>query len=129
MLSIRKSSIQGKGLFTQEALRRRQKVGEMTGELISVREARRRAQGAERIAIVEVSSTKAIDGSVGDSLFQFVNHCCTPNLFIRVAYGHVEFYALKDIKAGTELTCDYGDSHHEGNLPCRCGSAKCKKFI
>jgi len=101
----------------------------MTGELISVREARRRARGAKRIAIVELSSTKAIDGSMGDSLFQFVNHCCTPNVFIRIANARVEFYALHKIEAGTELTCNYGESHHDGKLPCQCGSANCKKFI
>jgi len=94
-----------------------------------VREARRRAKGAKRIAIVELSSTKAIDGSMGDSPFQYVNHCCTPNLFIRIAHGRIEFYTLHNIKAGTELTCDYGESHHDGKLPCQCGSAKCKKFI
>ena len=128
-LSVRESSIQGRGLFTDDKLLGHRKIGEMTGQLISVREARRRAKGATRIAIVELSNTKAIDASVGDSPFQFVNHCCHPNLFIRVAYGRVEFYTLENIAADTELTCDYGESHHDGTLPCRCGSAKCKKFI
>jgi uncharacterized protein len=129
MLVIRKSSIQGRGLFTDRMLRGRRKIGELTGELISVREARRRAKGARRIAIVELSTTKAIDASMGESPFQYVNHCCTPNLFIRIAYGRVEFYTLRDIGAGMELTCDYGESHHEGKLDCQCGSATCKKFI
>ena len=129
MLVVGKSAIQGKGLFTDMRLPRRRKIGELTGELISVREARRRAKGAKRIAIVELSTTKAIDGSCGDSPFQYVNHCCTPNVFIRIAHNRVEFYTLKAIPAGTELTCDYGESHHEGKLPCQCGSARCKKFI
>jgi SET domain-containing protein len=129
MLRVAKSAIQGKGLFTDRALRGRAKLGEFSGELISVREARKRAQGAKRIAIVELSSTKAIDGSKGDGPFQFINHSCDPNVFIRIAYGRVEFYARRNIRAGEELTCDYGDSHHDGRLACRCQSSNCKRFI
>ena len=129
MLRIRKSKIQGQGLFTDSAIRSRRKIGEFTGERISVREARRRAKDAKRIAIVEISSTKAIDGGVGGGLFQFVNHSCDPNVFIRIAYGHAEFYTQRNIRAGEELTCNYGESHHDGKLPCGCGSPKCAKFI
>jgi SET domain-containing protein len=129
MLRVRKSKIQGKGLFTDSAIPSRKKIGEFTGEHISVREARRRANGAKRIVIIELSSTKAIDGSVGGGPFEFVNHSCSPNVFVRIAYGRAEFYAQRNIKAGEELTCNYGESHHEGKLPCRCGSPKCGKFI
>jgi SET domain-containing protein len=129
MFRIAKSRIQGKGLFTDLPLRGRAKLGEFTGELISVREARKRARDAKRIAIVELSTTKAIDGSVGGGPFRFINHSCDPNVFIRIAYGRVEFYARRDIRAGEELTCDYGDSHHDGKLACQCRSPKCKEFI
>jgi SET domain-containing protein len=129
MLRVRKSKIQGKGLFTDSAIPARKKIGEFTGEAISVREARRRAKGAKRIVIIELSDTKAIDGSVGGGPFEFVNHSCSPNVFVRIAYGRAEFYAQRNIKAGEELTCNYGESHHEGKLPCGCGSPKCAKFI
>src|SRR3954471_7367765 len=129
MLRVRKSKIQGKGLFTDSATPARKKIGEFTGEAISVREARRRAKGAKRIVIIELSDTKAIDGSVGGCPFEFVNHSCSPNVFVRIAYGRAEFYAQRNIKAGEELTCNYGESHHEGKLPCLCGSPKCGKFI
>lgn len=129
MLSIRRSSIQGKGLFTDQPIAKRKKLGEFTGELISVREARRRAKNAERIVIVEMSETQAVDGSVNGGPFQFVNHSCEPNLYIRIAYGKIEFYTKKRIKAGEELTCDYGESHHDGKLPCCCKADKCRKFI
>ncbi len=129
MFRIAKSRIQGKGLFTDTSLPARRKIGEFTGERISVREARNRAKGAKRIAIVELSSTKAIDGSVGGGPFQFVNHSCDPNVFIRIAYGRAEFYSRRNVEAGEELTCDYGDSHHDGTLACQCGTARCKRFI
>jgi SET domain-containing protein len=128
-LRVGDSPIQGRGLFTDIPLRKRSKLGEFSGQRISVREARKRARAAARIAIVELSSTLAIDGSVGGGPFQFVNHSCAPNLFIRIAYGRAEFYAMRDIRPGEELTCDYGDSHHEGKLPCQCKADGCRKFL
>jgi SET domain-containing protein len=129
MLIPRRSSIQGSGIFTDAPLRARKKIGEYTGERISVREARRRARTRKKIAIIEVSDYVAIDESVGGGPFQFINHSCDPNVYIRIAYGRAEFYALRNIRAGEELTCDYGESHHEGTLPCRCGAKNCQKFI
>jgi SET domain-containing protein len=129
MLLIGKSSIHGKGLFTDSSVRARTKLGELTGEHISTREARRRAKRRKRIAIVELSFREAIDGSVGGGPFQYVNHSCDPNVFIRIAYGRVEFYAKRDIAAGDELTSDYVSSHHNGQLRCLCQSTNCRGYI
>ncbi len=129
MFTVKKSFIQGRGLFTSRAIPGRKKLGEFSGERISVREARKRASGLSRIAIVEISATQAIDGSVGDGPFQYINHSCDPNVYIRIAYGRAEFYSKRKIKAGEELTCDYGESHHDGKLGCQCGAKGCKKFI
>jgi|SRR5215469_9742056 len=129
MLRKAKSHIDGTGLFTDAPIPARKKIGELTGERISLREARSRSKGLKRIAIVEMDKS-AIDATVkGAGPLRYVNHSCTPNSFIRIAFGRVEFYALRTIKAGEELTCDYGDTQHEGTLPCRCNSAKCRKFL
>jgi SET domain-containing protein len=129
MLLIGKSAIQGKGLFTDSPVRARTKLGEFTGERISTREARRRAKRRKRIAIVEVSLKEAIDGSIKGGLFQFINHSCDPNVFTRIAYGRVEFYAKRNLAAGDELTTDYVCSHHNGQLRCLCQSSDCRGFI
>jgi hypothetical protein len=129
MLVIRKSSIEGKGLFTDCPIVARAKVGEFTGERISVREARRRARERRHISMVELNHKDAIDGSVGGGPFNYINHSCTPNVFIRIAYGRVEFYAKRDISAGEEMTVDYEVSHHDGRLPCQCKSSGCRDFI
>jgi SET domain-containing protein len=126
VLIIQKSVIQGRGVFTDCAVRARTKLGEYTGEPISVREARLRARQRKRIAIVEIDQRHAIDGHVGGGPFRFINHSCEPNVFVRIAYGRMEFYARTDIPAGHELTMDYVNSHHEGKLPCRCGKPRCR---
>src|SRR4051812_13219904 len=122
------SGIDGKGLFVRSSVRARAKLGELGGELISEREARRRAKGRRRIAIVEFGDGQALDATGGNE-FRFVNHSCTPNAFIRI-FGHrVEFYARRRIEAGEEITCGYGETQHAGTLRCRCGSERCQGYL
>jgi SET domain-containing protein len=128
-LGVKKSRIDGKGLFTLAPIPVRRKIGELSGERISQREARRRARKAECIVIVELGDGMAIDGLRGGNEFRFINHSCSPNIFMRIYHGHVEFYALRDIHCGEELTRNYGESHHSGQRRCTCGSAKCRGYI
>ncbi len=123
------SAIDGKGLFALTSVPARRKLGEFVGERISLTEARERARRLTRIAIVELSRTTAIDATVGGNDFRFVNHSCLPNMYIRCGYSRVEFYALRDINAGEELTCDYGVTHHNGRRPCTCGHERCRTRI
>ena len=123
---VKKSPIDGKGLFATIRLSRRRKIGELTGELISQREAKRRAKHLKRIVIVELNNGMAIDGGKNGNDFQYINHSCSPNTFIRRFRNTVEVYALRDIKPGEELTCDYGESYHDGTRPCTCGSPTCR---
>lgn len=126
VLEVRKSQIDGKGLFAASRIPARRKLGELTGEVISWREARRRAKQQRRLALVERGDGTAIDGRRHGNEFRYINHSCSPNAYIRICYGHVEFYSLRVIQAGEELTCDYGESHHDGTLPCTCGSESCR---
>jgi len=124
---VGRSAIQGRGLFALSACPARRKLGELGGELITLREARRRARSAGgSIKIVEFEDGTALDATHGGGPFGYVNHSCEPNAFMRRHAGRVEFYALRRIEAGEELTCDYGESHHDGALACRCGSARCR---
>ena len=127
--AIRPSPIDGKGLFARRRLKARRKFGEMTGEVITVHEARRRAQGRRRLALVEFGDGTAIDAGRTRQFFRYINHSCSPNAYMRIAYRRVEFYALRDIRPGEEITCDYVESHHEGRLRCRCGSPRCRGAI
>ena len=128
-MEIRASTIEGKGLFTKVALRKRQKIGEFTGERITWKEGRIRAKTQKWIAIVEVNNGLSIDAAREKTGFRFINHSCSPNTFMRIIGERAEFYTLRPIKAGTELTVDYHPSHHNGTLPCSCGSHQCRLLI
>lgn len=126
---VRRSSIHGKGLFARSRIPAKRKMGELGGEVISQAEARRRARRSHSIKIVELGDGTAIDASRGGNHFKYVNHSCSPNAFMRIAYGRLEFYALRAIKPGEELTCNYGETHHDGALRCRCQSQQCQGYI
>ena len=124
-VQVRASAIDGQGAFAGEAIPGRRKIGEIRGESVSVREARRRAKGAARIMIVEVSDRRAIDASASTDPLRFTNHCCSPNAVLRIRQGRVEIYAMRALAAGEEITVNYGPTHHDGKLACRCGAPGC----
>ena len=124
-VEVRDSRIDGRGAFAGEAVPGRRKIGEIRGEAISVREARHRAKTQQRIMIVELSETRAIDASGSADPLRFTNHSCRPNAVLRIRQGRVEFYAMRAIAPGEEITVNYGETHHEGRLACRCGALGC----
>ena len=127
-LVVKRSALTGRGLFAGTAIPARAKIGDYEGERIGLREAARRAKGRRIVRIVELER-HAVDATGLRHGFGFINHSCDPNTFIRCTPARAEFYALRAIRKGEELTCDYGESQHEGRLPCRCGAANCRGFI
>lgn len=127
-LEVKPSRIDGNGVFASAALPAHRKIGELAGTVITQREARRRARTLQRIAIVEFEDDMALDAT-DDRCLRYVNHSCAPNTYLRRIGHRVEFYTLRKIRRGEELTCDYGETHHDGKLPCRCGSENCRERI
>lgn len=125
-VDVAPSAIDGQGAFAAEPVPARRKIGEIRGESISVQEARIRATRSARIMIVELSTKRAIDFSRSADPMRYTNHSCRPNARLCIRQGRVEFYALRDIGPGEEITVDYGETHHEGRLPCRCGAPGCR---
>lgn len=124
-LAVAPSTIDGHGCFAAEPIPSRRKIGEIRGEPLTVKEARLRAKRQRRIMMVEVSARTAIDVSQSTHALRFTNHSCRPNAALRIVQGRVELYALRDLAAGEEITANYGETHHEGRLRCRCGAPGC----
>ena len=128
-IEAKKSRIEGLGAFAMRKIPAKKKIGNLGGEIINLKEARKRAMQTKRIAMVEFGDGRALDASVNSNELRYINHSCSPNTFMRVCYGRVEFYSLKPIKKGEELTCNYGPTHHDGKLKCSCGSPNCKGYL
>lgn len=124
-LHVRLSAIDGQGAFAAEPIPARRKIGEIRGQPMSVDDARIRATRYERIMIVEVSQRRAIDFSKSSDSLRFTNHSCAPNARFCIRQRRVEFHALREISVGEEITVNYGETHHEGMLACRCGAPGC----
>jgi SET domain-containing protein len=125
-VEVRASPIDGLGAFAAEAVPALRKIGEIRGESISVEDARIRATRHERIMIVELSPRRAIDFSKSADPMRYTNHSCAPNARLSIDNGRVEFYALRNIAGGEEVTVDYGETHHDGKLACLCGAPGCR---
>ncbi len=128
-LLVKKSRIEGMGAFALSPLPSRKKIGELAGEIISVRKARQLAKTEKRIAIVELDERFALNATDTPGEIKYINHSCCPNTYMRVIRHRVEFYALRNICKKEELTCNYGPTHHDGKLPCNCGAVGCKGFL
>ena len=124
-VAVQPSLIDGHGVFALEFIPPRLKIGEIRGEAITLAEGRRRAASLHRIMIVEISSKTAIDASGSTDPMRFTNHSCQPNARLAIIAGRIEFYALRAIAPGEEITVDYGETHHEGRLRCRCAAPNC----
>jgi len=128
-VKIAKSKIAGKGAYALQRIPARKKIGDLGGVIVTMKEALKLIKDKKVINLVELDDDLALNASAQPNDIRFINHSCDPNTYMRVLKNRVEFYALKNIKKGEELSCDYGETHHEGTLPCRCRSKNCRGFI
>jgi SET domain-containing protein len=125
LLVVGKSGINGKGCYAAVRFGPRRKVGELTGEKISNREAARRVAQGGKVHICQLDDRWSVDASRSANPTTYINHSCAPNCFSRITHGHMLFFALREIRAGEELTLDYTPSQHPGRR-CTCGAATCR---
>jgi SET domain-containing protein len=70
-----------------------------------------------------------VDGSVGGSGAEYINHCCDPNLWAWIFKGHILYMSRREIRKGDELTIDYNFSKDVEIVRCRCGAKNCRGTI
>jgi SET domain-containing protein len=127
-LSIRKSRLHGFGVFATGKIPANRKVIEYTGKMISTREANDRDPGKVSYFFA-LNRRWVIDGSVGGSGAEYINHCCEPNIYVKILKGHILYMSKRPIAIGEELTVDYRFSPNEITVPCHCVSSSCRGTI
>jgi SET domain-containing protein len=128
-LTISKSPINGQGCFATIFFPRRKKIADYAGERISTAVAKRRAARRRVLRICAIDQRWSLDGSRGGNGTHYINHSCAPNCFMKILRGHVQFYALRDIHPGEEITLDYIMTLHSDEKRCRCQAATCRGTI
>ena len=127
-LIIKPSEIHRWGLYAGETIPPRRKIIEYTGEKISRRETKRRAEGPLNY-LFTLNSYWCIDGNVGGSGAQYINHSCAPNCYAWIFRGHILYMSSRLIRKGEELTIDYHFDKDVEKVPCSCGSKNCRGTI
>lgn len=127
-LVIRESRIHHRGVYARERIPPRRKVIEYTGERINRRETKRRGEG--RITyLFTLDNYWTIDGAVGGSGAEIINHSCEPNLYANILKGHILYMSRRLILPGEELTIDYRFADDAERVRCRCGTGSCRGTI
>ena len=127
-LAIRESKIHRRGVYAEEPIPARRKVIEYTGERISRRETKRRGDGPVTY-LFTLDDYWTLDGAVGGSGAEIINHSCDPNLYSCIMKGHILYLSKRAIKPGEELTVDYRFSKEIERVRCRCSAPACRGTI
>lgn len=104
---------------------------EYKGERITRRESRRRSLKAQesygnpRVYLFRVNNRWVLDGSVGGSGAEYINHSCEANLRTSTEDGRVHYWSRR-IAAGEELTIDYKFPRKGPKVRCNCGAPLCR---
>jgi SET domain-containing protein len=127
-LRVGRSRIHRWGVFAEEDIPANRKVIEYTGERISRKETKRRSERKHHY-IFTLDAYWSIDGAVGGSGAELINHSCKPNLRSWIVKGHILYMSLRPIRKGEELLVDYRFPHDVEKVACRCGAPNCRGTI
>jgi tetratricopeptide (TPR) repeat protein len=123
-LVVRRSPIHRLGVFAGVPIAAGRKVIEFTGERIRKAAALRR-QNPRLAYAFELDARWVLDGAIGGSGAEYINHSCEPNLRARNKDGRIWFLSARAIGEGEELSIDYKYAE-DVNLVCRCGASSCR---
>ena len=123
------SRIAGLGLFAGQDIQQSTKIIRYIGEKITQEESDRRL-AAGNVYIFGLDERYSIDGDTPKNTARFINHSCDPNCHTEQFGNTIWIVAIKDIKAGEELTYNYGyELDDEPPEPCHCGTKNCCGYI
>ena len=127
-LRYERSPIHRWGIFAGEPMPAGRRVIEYTGERISPQEASRRSLRTQ-LYLFFLSATQQIDGAIGGSGAEYINHSCAPNLRAAVSRRRLYLLSLRPIEAGEELLLDYRLSSDGPRMACHCGAENCRGYL
>lgn len=113
----------GLGMFAIKPIPKGKRIIEYTGPLIP-NEIVERSNGKY---FFSVNTKWSIDGSPRQNIARYINHSCRPNAEAFVTdRRRVWIWSRRKIKAGEEITYDYGEEYFEGIIePIGCRCEKC----
>ncbi|HEX4006981.1 MAG TPA: SET domain-containing protein-lysine N-methyltransferase [Acidobacteriaceae bacterium] len=127
-LLIRSSAIHAAGCYTTSRIRKGTLIVEYTGPRITKDEADEKYANSPTTYLFGVGDGATVIDGHGAAMF--INHSCDPNCETEEIKGRVWIMAIRNIRAGEELTYDYylydGD---EDEALCNCGAVMCRRTM
>lgn len=117
-LKVRRG-ISGLGLFALEDIPKGSFLVEYSGPLLTDEEADERGGRY----LFDLENGWNIDGSARTNLARYANHSCEPNAEAWQEGNRIELWSTRPIKAGEEISYDYGDDYSSYFIyahGCRC---------
>src|SRR5258706_7774445 len=114
-----KRAATGLGLFATKPIPRGTKIIEYIGPRIS----NERVEKSSGKYFFGLNKRWSIDGSGRENTARYANHSCEPNAEAIITRGRIWICSKRNIKAGEEITYDYGKEYFEGiieDIGCRC---------
>ena len=117
----------GLGLFATETIPKRTLIVEYTGRRIPTVKAQEIESRRANKYMFEINTRWTIDGSSRRNMARYANHACEPNAEADWVRGRMMYRALETIRAGDQITIDYGEEYLELYLAktgCKCAACK-----
>ena len=127
---VRESKIHGRGLFATVDIAKDEIVAIKGGHIVDremLREKITPRLGPVEIQIDDDLFIAPVTDEERELSMLYSNHSCDANLGIR---GEITFAAMRDIRAGEELTHDWCTTDNDDySIECKCGAPNCRKIL
>ncbi|MDD5251851.1 MAG: SET domain-containing protein-lysine N-methyltransferase [Patescibacteria group bacterium] len=127
---VKKSAISGRGLLAVKPFKKGELVSIKSGHIIDGQTKKRNEKviGDSDLQIADDFFLAPLSRRERATTMMYLNHSCDANVGLE---GNIVFIAMRDIRAGEELTIDYAMFDDTGSyvMTCRCGTTKCRGTI
>jgi SET domain-containing protein len=115
----------GLGLITLKPISKGTRIIEYFGPLVPNEEVEKRTGKY----FFELNDKFSVDGSPRDNIARYINHSCRPNAEAIISRNErIWIWAKRDIKAGEELTYNYGKDYFDNVIkPMGCRCVRCQE--
>ncbi len=114
--------VSGKGLFAETEIPKSSCIIEYIGTPVAEKDQYK----VRSKYLFWVGKNKMINGWIPENKAKYINHSCRPNCEADGPEGHIYILTLRKIKAGEELTYNYGKEYFNEYLKDTCRCVKCK---
>src|SRR5215510_16063199 len=127
---VRESKIHGRGLFATADIAKDEIVAVKGGHIVDQETLHKKITpelGPVEIQIDDDLFIAPVTQEERELSMLYLNHSCNPNVGMR---GEITFVAMRDIRAGEELTHDWAMTDDDDYcVECNCGAPDCREIL